>query len=304
MNTPVVFLVFNRPELTARVFARIRQAQPEILFIIADGPRAGRIGEVEKCAEVRRLISAGIDWPCRVVWECSDVNLGCARRVSSGLNVAFAQVEEAIILEDDCLPDPTFFRFCEELLVRYRDEQKVAQIAGCSFQDPMTAPKNPSYYFSRYPHCWGWATWRRAWLHYDHKMQGWNGGGKNSWLTSIFNCQAERRWWTYNFNRTAAGVTDSWAFRWTVTVYSNGWFGILPYQNLVSNIGFGADGTHTAEIDHSLSSIREVGLGFPLHHPAALRRDERADEYTSLHCFRMPGIARRVFSRFRRLSLR
>lgn len=299
MTAAVVFLVFNRPVLTKRVFARIRDARPPQLFVVADGPRLDRPGEAEKCAEVRRVIEEGVDWPCELIRDYSDVNLGCGKRVASGITNAFKRVEEAIILEDDCLPEPTFFPFCEELLARYRNEEKVAQIAGCSFQDPCNVPDRPDYYFSRYPHCWGWATWRRAWRHFDYDMKAWREPIGRAWLKERFENTDEQRWWRVNFGKTAKGEIDTWDFRWTLAVFAKGWLGILPYRNLVSNIGFGLDATHTITSDSPLASIPSFPIRIPLVHPNTLRRDDKADEYTGEHYFHSRGLTGRLIERIR-----
>src|ERR1019366_6764616 len=130
----VVFLIFNRPDCTVRSLAAIRAARPRRLYVVADGPRSDRAGEAALCAEVRTLVESGVDWPCEVIRDYAPANLGCARRVSSGLDAVFSRESEAIIIEDDCVADPTFFRFCTELLERYRDAPQVGQIAGCTFQ--------------------------------------------------------------------------------------------------------------------------------------------------------------------------
>ena len=152
-STPVAFIIFNRPDTTKRVFAEIAKARPPKLLVIADGPRADHPADVEKCAAVRAIID-GVDWDCEVLKNYSDVNLGCKRRVSSGLDWVFDTVEEAIILEDDCLPHPTFFRFCEEMLEKYRDDKRIAMISGDNLQFGRKRT-GYSYYFSRYPHIWG-----------------------------------------------------------------------------------------------------------------------------------------------------
>src|SRR6185369_14461868 len=167
LTTPVAFIIFNRPDTTEKVFAEIARARPPKLLVIADGPRAGRAGEADRCAATRAIIDR-VDWDCKVLTNYSDVNLGCKNRVASGIDWVFEQVPEAIILEDDCLPDPTFFRFCEELLIRYREDERISQICGANFQFGRKR-SNDSYYFSRYNHIWGWASWRRAWQHYDRK---------------------------------------------------------------------------------------------------------------------------------------
>ena len=168
---PVVLIVFNRPEVTKIVFERIRQARPGLLMLVADGPRERRQGEPDACRQVRQIVEH-VDWPCEVLKNYSDTNMGCGARVASGIDWVFQHVEQAVILEDDCLPDPTFFRFCEELLDRYRYEERVMQISGSNFLFGRRAVE-VSYYFSRYPLCWGWATWRRAWRHFDFNMQTW-----------------------------------------------------------------------------------------------------------------------------------
>jgi hypothetical protein len=172
METPIAFFIFNRPHLTQKVFDAIRQAQPKILLVVADGSRFDRADETELCAQTRAVIKQ-VDWDCQVLTNFSETNLGCKRRVSSGLNWVFETVEEAIILEDDCLPHPTFFPFCETLLDYYRHDSRIMNISGENFQFGRQRTQD-SYYFSRYNHCWGWASWRRAWNNYDVEMQLWS----------------------------------------------------------------------------------------------------------------------------------
>ncbi|MCF3648737.1 hypothetical protein [Synoicihabitans lomoniglobus] len=273
MKTAVALIIFNRPEVTRRTLAAIREARPPVLLVIADGPRIGRDGEAEKCAEVRALVEAGVNWPCEVETNYADKNLGCARRVSSGLNWVFEQVEEAIILEDDCLPVPTFFSFCEELLERYRDDERVAQIAGCSFL-PEGEGFGESYFFSRYPHCWGWATWRRAWRHYDHGMQAWEGKREASWKIAPAR-SAERRLWADCFDATQNGEQDSWAYRWTSVIWSRGMWSANSAVNLVANLGFGGDATHT--VTGRWGNLPTRDTVFPLIHPEEVAGNVEVD---------------------------
>ena len=188
------------------------------------------------------------------------------------------------------MPDASFFPFCAELLARYRDEPGVAQIAGCSFQDPGRLPSAPSYYFSRYPHCWGWATWRRAWRHYDHEMTTWRDGRNRTWLKKAFERSDERRWWAAAFDGTIDGRIDTWDFRWTLTTLSRGWLSVLPYRNLVTNIGMGAEATNTQKKGRLLE-LPAQPMPFPLVHPEVVRRDIRADAYSGRRLFRAPGFA-------------
>jgi hypothetical protein len=298
LATPIVFVVFNRPDCTARSLAAIRAARPRRLYVVADGPRPDRAGEAARCAEVRLLIEQGVDWPCEVIRDYAPANLGCARRVSSGLDAVFAREAEAIILEDDCIADPTFFPFCAHLLERYRDEPLVAQISGTTSQGE-GHPGPASYYFSQYPHCWGWATWRRAWRQYDHAMQAWQSAGPRDWLAKRVQVPAERRYWEGNFKATASGRIDSWAYRWTLTLWRQNWLSISPYHNLVSNIGFGPQATHTRETEPA-AFMAVAPMRFPLMHPASLTRDIEADARTSRRVFQLPSLRARVQRRLRR----
>jgi len=291
LETPVAFMVFNRPQCTRRVFEAIRQARPPRLFVVGDGPRPGHPQDASRVEAVRAIVAQNIDWPCVVRTDYAEKNLGCARRISSGLNWVFAKEEEAIILEDDCLPDPSFFRFCAELLARYRDDTRVAQIAGSSFQESVREDA-PSYYFSRYPHCWGWATWRRAWRLYDHSMQAWQRERRGVWLAEHITDEDERKYWRKRFDQTLRGKMDSWAYRWTAAIWREGCVGVQPYHNLVSNIGMGADATHTEGFDVGL--LPASSMRFPLVHPEGLMRDEAADDRTSRRVFRLPPLSLRI----------
>jgi len=299
MKTPIVFIIFNRPALASKVWQVIRDAKPERLFVIADGPRETVPEDKERCAATRRVVEAGADWPCEIVRLYSDTNLGCGRRISSGLSEVFRLSEEAIILEDDCLPDPSFFPFCEELLARYRHDPRVAQIGGSCFQGMRPTREGPSYFFSRYPHCWGWATWRRAWANYDHEMRIWRDDPGAGWLDRVVSHRDERRYWRQNFGRTAGGLVDSWAYRWTLAVFKRGDFCVSPKANLVLNIGFGVDATHTTETGPLAERALEAAT-FPLVHPSSFAFDDESDERSSRQLFRSPGIGRRLFRRLAR----
>ncbi|MCW5549112.1 MAG: hypothetical protein KIT44_09130, partial [Opitutaceae bacterium] len=160
--TPVALLVFNRPELTMRLLSVIRSVRPAKLYVVADGPRVNHPGDAAACEAVRELIRTQVDWPCELHKDYATSNLGCGRRVSSGIDWVLGRENEAVFLEDDCVPHPTFFRFCTELLERYRDNERVAQICGSRIIAEQPG-QSASYSFSRYGPVWGWATWRRAW---------------------------------------------------------------------------------------------------------------------------------------------
>lgn len=235
MKTPVAFMVFNRPDTTAQVFAAIRQARPEILLVVADGPRSDRPSDVKLCAEARAVIE-NIDWPCTVHKNYSDVNLGCKGRVSSGLDWVFTEVEEAIILEDDCLPHPDFFPFCEKLLEQYRHDERVTMIGGTNYLvDRLQVPE--SYVFSRYFPVWGWASWRRAWHQYDLSMHNWPRFRKEGQLRSFYADGYMRRFLTSSFNDTYSGRINTWDIQWFFACLANNGLSIVPSLNMISNIG-------------------------------------------------------------------
>jgi hypothetical protein len=241
-STPVALIIFNRPDLTSRVFQTIRQAKPKQLFIIADGPRTPE--EEPKCREARAIAQA-VDWECKVALRFSDVNLGCGHGPASGIDWVFTQVEEAIILEDDCLPSASFFPFCDLLLAKYRADERVMHISGDSFQLGQN-PTPYSYYFSKYTHSCGWATWRRAWKHYDFEIKQWGEFKEQGMLRAVFPDAIERGFWEKKleplYQRTRQ---DAWDYQWNCCVWMQGGLAIFPSVNLVSNLGWRQDGTHT-----------------------------------------------------------
>lgn len=287
MRTPVVFIVFNRPDTARRVFSEIRRARPSRLFLIADGPRASRPGEQSECLAARSVVN-DIDWDCELTTDLSDVNLGCRKRITTGLDRVFAEVEEAIILEDDCLPDQSFFGFCEELLARYRDDRRVAHIGGTNylgdnFQERMSVA---SYYFSRYNHCWGWATWRRAWTNRDANMSSWPALRDRGGLVDILTGDEWAvPYWEKAFAEVAAGRIDSWSLVWTFSCWINGGLTVLPTVNLISNIGFDQRGTHTRDQSSQFANMRTGSIQLPLVGPPFVIRDREADRFVQRNNF-------------------
>ena len=301
LRTPVVLIIYNRPGTTGRVFEAIRSAHPPMLFVIGDGPRAGRVGDVEMCKAARAVVEE-VDWPCEVLKNYTETNLGCKRRVSSGLDWVFKTVEEAIILEDDCLPHPTFFRFCEELLEKYRYDERVMLISGVNFQFGLKRG-DASYYFSRYVHIWGWASWRRAWQYYDVDMKLWTSARDRTAYLRVFEHRDERRFWANVWDGVCAGGIDTWDFQWVFACMARNGLSILPQVNLVSNIGFGVDGTHT-NVEGGMPNLPTQELEFPVGHLEVVARDVDADEHTSRLEYRMPGLTKRIFRRAKRIIQR
>jgi hypothetical protein len=271
MKTPVALFVFNRPDTTYQVFETIRQAKPIKLLVVADGPRPNRSGEVEKCAEVRSIVNR-VDWDCEVITNYADSNLGCKRRVSSGLDWVFNIVEEAIILEDDCLPDPSFYRFCEELLEAYRHDGQVMHIGGTNL-NPMES-LDCSFLYSRLVPIWGWATWRRAWQLYDIKMKLWPSYRESSDI-DYFGTQSKEVYRVFQANY--CNQVDSWDGQWAFSCVVNNGLSIIPKTNLVKNIGFRNDATHTTKAS-AYASTPIQPISFPLIKPTVKSPNQDFDE--------------------------
>ncbi len=273
---PVAFFIFKRPQLTARVFEAIRAARPRHLLIVADGPQPTSRDEVELCRETRKIVSSP-DWPCELLTNFSQENMGCRRRISSGLDWVFNHFPEAIILEDDCLPVPSFFSFCTTLLDQYRDDTRVMSISGANFQLGHTRG-TASYYFSSYTHIWGWATWRRAWSQTDVSFASWPAAREEGWLSSVLDDDPlSVEFWTEKFDDVYAGNNDTWDYQWLFTCWSQSGLTAVANQNLVTNIGVGADATHT-KFDSSQLGLPSYELDECIH-PKTIFRDRKADRF-------------------------
>jgi hypothetical protein len=272
LDTPVAMFLFNRPRHTARVFAEIAKAKPATLLLIADGPR--NQPEEEACLASRKIVQ-NIDWTCDVRRNFSDINLGCRRRMSGGIDWVFSLCEQAILLEDDCIPHPTFFPYCAELLDRYRNNEQIMMISGDNMQ--LGRRCTPfSYYFSAIPHIWGWATWRRAWKHYDAHMRDWP-AAQTSDFPGDFVSPAAARVHRKMMEDVHAGRIDTWDVQWEYACWKRRGLSILPAINLVTNIGYGLAATHTHKRD-AFADLPSEAMKFPLLHPPAIERHSLADQ--------------------------
>ncbi len=275
LRAPVALMIFNRPGFTARVFERIAAAKPSRLLVVADGPRAEHPDDARLCWETRAVIER-VDWPCEVETNYADVNLGCKERIASGLEWVFGQTDEAIILEDDTVPDPSFFAYCDELLERYRDEPRVQMISGSNVL-PAERSGPDSYYFSRCYHIWGWATWARAWRAYDIEMRGWPARRDSRWLERLLGGVTEARIARAAFDAAYAGEVPTWDFQWVFAAWAQDGLSVTPRHNLVTNIGHGELASHERNPDHPFARLPTRELPFPLRHPAAIAVDQAAD---------------------------
>ena len=287
-DTPVLLIAWRRPHTLRQVIDAIRPLAPTRIFVACDGPNPERPGEAEKVAATRAVIDREIDWACKVERLYSNVNQGCRTGPIRAISWFFEQVEEGIILEDDCVPHPDFLSHCSDLLERYRQDTRVWSISGNNHQNGQWRGDG-SYYFSRYTHCWGWATWRRCWQHYDADLDHWPALRDSGMLELIFENQQERDYWSDIWQRTHSRTVPItwWDYQWFFTCLINSGLSCLPNCNLVSNVGFGEDATHTIVGD--ILTVADLGLG-ELTHPRFVLRDVAADRYSFDHHFLGPQV--------------
>lgn len=301
VTVPVAFIIFNRPEQTAKVFAALRAARPANLFVIADGARPDVASDRNNCTWTRAVVDL-VDWPCEVVTRFAETNLGLRRNVAEGLEWVFEQVERAIILEDDCLPDRTFFPFCEELLERYAENRHVAAISGTNL-DPTrnVLSTDQSYYFSRFCHIWGWATWRRAWQLCDHHMKEWPELRQTDWLLNKVENRTSENFWRRHFDDSYgqdAGGLNTWDIPWLFSCWRHEMLSVVPRTNLVSNLGFGAMASHTRSNTRA-ANVPMVPMEFPLRHPLSVEGSTAADRYIQENFFEGITPVQRLFWKLR-----
>jgi hypothetical protein len=283
LQTAVLFLVFNRPDTTAQVFEAIRKAKPPRLYVAADGPRADRPGEAERVVKVREIATA-VDWPCEVKTLFREENLGCKYAVSGGITWFFEHEEQGIILEDDCLPSQSFFWFCEQALESYAKESRVMCVTGTNISDGIRF--SDDLWFSNYALMWGWATWRHAWKKYDRDLSTWPIKRTDGFLKKKlkFNI-AQRSSWNRILDRTYQGDIDTWDYQWIYSCWINNGLTIAPAVNLIRNIGYSSDATHTKGVHPILSHLVEKETSFPLCLPEVIDVKREADQFISRHWF-------------------
>ena len=283
LRTPVAFFLYKRPKRTRRVFERIRGARPKRLFLIADGPRTAE--DRPGCDQARAIVDQ-IDWSCEVTRDFADQNLGLKHRIPSGIDGVLREVERAIVLEDDCLPDPAFFRYCDELLARYAEDDRVMHVSGSQLLRPAPS-REASYHFSRYVHIWGWATWRRAWRHFDLELRDWHEldrRARERRLRAMFSTESERRYWRYVWDNSQE--IENWDAQWSYAVLAREGLAANPNSNLISNIGFGGEATNATEDPFGIAARPFEGMPFPLTHPDSIERDPAVDAAASSLLFR------------------
>lgn len=276
LDTPILFIVFNRPAPTRRAFEAIRAAKPRRLYIASDGPRPHKEGEATLVKAVRE-IATQVDWDAEVHTLFRDRNVGCKQGVAGAIDWFFQHEPEGIILEDDCVPSSSFFRFCQEMLARYRDDNRVMHIAGTNHHPEYVRDPDYSYYFSFYGHMWGWATWRRAWALYDMDLAIFPEITAKAYLRDLFGNRLAAQYFTRKVGEAYSGKLDTWDYQWDFIRMIHSGLTVVPNINLVENIGFGPDATHTFSAQNESAKNQASDIGFPLRHPAFVIRDAQSD---------------------------
>lgn len=299
-RVPILIIGFNRPEMTGRVVDALREHAPSRVFLALDGPRDNEQSLVN---EVEKTVRDRCDWGAQLKIHRNPENLGCRRAVVTALNWFFSEVEEGIILEDDCVPGSDFLPFCEEMLELYRDSPKVFHIAGDNSAG-VKVPDDWSYCFIRHPHIWGWATWRHAWSKYDADMREWRSTQTEEFLAHTYPEQDARRTWARRLNEIAhSNDPGTWDYQWVATLALHGGLAVQPTRNLIRNIGFGSGGTRTKKItiraDYPVTKFRQF------IHPPQVERLAYADEqvFNNTHSHMDPERDRGFVARAQRYAL-
>jgi hypothetical protein len=298
MTPPILFIIFNKREETKRVFNVIRSQQPKRLFIAADGPRLEKEGEAEKCQYVRDWVLGHIDWECEAKTRFLDQNVGCGRGPSDAISWFFEDVNEGIILEDDCLPNDSFFEFSAVLLDRYRNNEQISMISGNNFQQVQPMLLSEDYYFSVFPSSNGWATWKRSWQGFDYHISSWPRVDKRKLAKFLFKDKRYSHWWISFFDRFYnLKPNDSWDYQFHYQCMIRNQLAIIPKANLVKNIGYGPDATHSQNPDSYFANVPTHEFVFPLKHPDQIVRNYDADLFIQTMLFgsvEVPGTFKKI----------
>ena len=264
LDTAVLLCAYRRPSTTQLVFNAIKQVKPKRLFIAVNAPRPENEDEEQKCTEVKK-IATDIDWDCEVHTLLRERHLSLKESISSAIDWFFDQVEEGIILEDDCLPSTSFFWYCQELLARYRHDGQIMHINGCNHG--VTNDGLSSYFFSKHIHVWGWASWREAWKLYDINMSNWTDFKDLVNFEKFFGSTIEKERKLLTWERAYKNEIDCWDYQWCYSVLTQGGCAISPTKNMIQNIGIGPGATHTFNTDSYSNNLERNEVTFPLRHP-------------------------------------
>lgn len=289
-KSAVLFVIFNRPDTTQRVFDQIRAAKPKRLYVAADAPRPDFPDDELLCAQARAVVST-IDWDCELKTLFKEENAGCKEGVSSAVTWFFGYEDEGIILEDDCLPANSFFKFCDTLLEKYRHDTRIRHITGCN---PHTGKKwgNDTYYFSNMTHVWGWASWKRVWNDYDKNLNKYNNQEIKKQLRNIFEDPLVVQSWEKIFREVKAGKINAWGYQLDFANFFNNGLTIIPNDNLISNIGFGTNAVNTIDFNSIYANLPVTEID-EITDPVYFLPQKQADVFVINHNFNIAEIRRK-----------
>jgi hypothetical protein len=267
-DIPILLIIYNRSQEYLPQVTVLRKIQPKEIYIYADGPKNTEVDK-RMCDNARATLLNLIDWECNIATYFKENNSGCGKGPYEAISWFFSQIDAGIILEDDCIPSISFFHFCKELLIKYKNDTRVWQISGTNRLGKYEDESDYSYLFSNYPSEWGWATWKRAWINYDYKISLWKDQSvrrnlsqiyyKSTWRTKLFSIFEE----TYANNENISW----WDYQWLFTKNINSGLSIVPKINLVSNIGTGDNATHTTDAGNKFMNLEALELPDKLIHP-------------------------------------
>lgn len=306
-EAPVALIIFNRPDATKKVIEALRSAKIRKLFVVADGPRIDFPDDINLCMRARHVIDE-IDWPCEVTRRFLEKNIGCGHGPSQGLDWIFQQTDRCIILEDDCIPSPSFFPYCNELLEKFKDDKRVMMVSGNNHLLGNLKFKD-SYCFSVHTQTHGWATWARAWNEFDFYISDWPSIRSLSWLSNYLGNKKYAKKWITIFDQAheearANPRCSFWDFQWTFACWKNSALNIIPSINLVSNIGYGEDATHPTPVDHPLSKLPASSIEFPLRHPQGITRNYKVDKILRELVFGGSPLYKKIYMKLIRIGKR
>jgi len=299
-NTPILFIIFNSPDTAGTVFNEIKKVKPKQLFIFSDGARENREDEAQKCLETRKIVNK-VDWECDLKTLFLDKNHGPRKAVSSAINWFFKNVENGIILEHDCLPDPSFFWYCQELLEYYHDDKRIMHISGTNYLNGKKIGDG-SYYFSKIAHIWGFATWRRAWKYYDIDIKNFPKFKEQNQIENIFEGKFVQKHWLKIFKKMQAKSAQTWDHQWNYAIFSQNGLAINPNVNLITNIGFGENAVHCIDTNSKFANMKRYDID-EIIHPSFTLPNKEADKYILANNFQI-GLLAKIKRELRRIYKR
>jgi len=295
LEVPILFLVFNRIHTTKKVFAQIQKIRPPKLYIASDGPRLNYPNEAQDIEEIRTFLLKNIDWDCEVYTRLNETNLGCKLSVSQSIDWFFENEEMGIILEDDCLPSMSFFQFCQELLIKYKDDKRIFLITGYNKQNEWKKNKQ-DYFFSYLGGIWGWASWRRAWKYYDVNIADIDSFISEDGFTKSLGHSLGKLKQNMIYNNVIRDNVDTWAMQWGYARHKNSALTCIPAVSLIKNIGFGENATHT--YGDNLDGVEANEMDFPIRENSFVVSDNSYDELL----FKKPDLRSRVLNKLRKFK--